>query len=242
MTPSAPAVTPQTMPQPGSRPLFQALLLGLALGLAQPAAAEPASAAATAAPVSFDVPAGPLGDALSLFAAQAGVPFSFDAALVQGKTSPGLRGSHGIEQGFAALLAGSGLQVLPQGEGRYLLRPLPPPPSAGGPVQLPAVAVKAASIDPSITENTNSYTTKAVSVGGKTARDPRQVQQSVSVITAQRIRDQNLTNAEEMLGQATGVTLTQTGGYSSNASFNARGFSMGLQMDGGAPGLNYFWY
>lgn len=91
------------------------------------------------------------------------------------------------------------------------------------------------------TEGSGSYTSRALSVGGKTARDPKQIQQSVSVITEQRIRDQGLTTTEDALRQTPGVTLTQNSGYSTSSTFSARGFSMGIQRDGGAPDVSYSW-
>ena len=56
---------------------------------------------ATAAPrVRANVPAGPLGAALAGFARQAQVLLSFDPALADGLQSPGLQGSHGVQEGL----------------------------------------------------------------------------------------------------------------------------------------------
>ena len=195
----------------------------------------------------YDIPAGSLGDALSTFAASAGMPLSFDPALTRDKTTPGLRGYYSVQEGFALLLAGSGLRAVRADDGNVSIRPLPPGSDAASttPVStntLRKIAVRDTELADGITEGSGSYTTRALGVGGKTARDPKEIQQSVSVVTSQRIHDQALTTSEEALGQATGVTLTQSGGYASNAAFFARGFSMGIQTDGGAAGVNYLWY
>ena len=61
----------------------------------------------------FSIPAGPLGQALSSFAATAGINLAIDPALVQGRQSPGLEGEVAIASGFARLLSGSGLRGVP---------------------------------------------------------------------------------------------------------------------------------
>jgi iron complex outermembrane receptor protein len=74
---------------------------------------------------SYQVPAGSLGAALTRFAGLAGVNLSVDPALVSGRTSPGLSGDFAVEEGFARLLQGSGLQLQPVGEQAYMLTPAP---------------------------------------------------------------------------------------------------------------------
>ncbi|MCR2660470.1 STN domain-containing protein, partial [Salmonella enterica] len=50
------------------------------------------------------------------------VLLSFDPALTEGMQSHGLQGDYSAEQGFAALLAGTSLEVLRRGDGDYLLQ------------------------------------------------------------------------------------------------------------------------
>lgn len=106
---------------------------GLALGTALPALAQADSAHTQA----YQISAGPLAEVLGRFASAAGVALSFDAALLQGRQSQGLQGQYGVEDGFARLLQGSGLQAVRQAEGIYGLTPQPqaavasPAPSRG---------------------------------------------------------------------------------------------------------------
>lgn len=87
---------------------------GLALLAAMPAtAAEPARG--------YDIPAGALGPALSRFAAEAGVLLSFDPALTRDLHSAGLRGRYTVAEGYATLLAGSGLVLQRLDDGRYVI-------------------------------------------------------------------------------------------------------------------------
>ncbi|MGF6098720.1 TonB-dependent siderophore receptor [Pseudomonas sp. 18175] len=74
---------------------------------------------------SYQVPAGSLSAALTRFAGLAGVNLSVDPALVSGRSSSGLSGEFGVEEGFARLLQGSGLQLQPMGEQAYMLVPVP---------------------------------------------------------------------------------------------------------------------
>ncbi|WP_205504823.1 STN domain-containing protein, partial [Pseudomonas viridiflava] len=64
----------------------------------------------------YEVPAGSLSAALTRFAGLAGVNLSVDPALVNGRNSAVLSGDFAVEEGFARLLQGSGLQLMPVGE------------------------------------------------------------------------------------------------------------------------------
>ena len=107
------------------RPLSQ---LGLILSLASALHAVPSLA--DDARHSVQIAAGSLSSALTRFASQAGVNLSVDPALVSGRNSPGLTGSYGVEEGFARLLQGSGLQLQQAGEGAYTVVPAAPVGSA----------------------------------------------------------------------------------------------------------------
>ncbi|MCA1862188.1 TonB-dependent receptor [Janthinobacterium sp. HSC-3S05] len=100
-----------------------ALITGLtvgALGVAAPPAY--AQAGAGQARQAFSVPAGALGSALNIFAAEAGVELTVEASLLQGKNSAGLSGSYSVPEGFYELLRGHGLQAVREGNGSYTVR------------------------------------------------------------------------------------------------------------------------
>ncbi|MDT7833994.1 TonB-dependent receptor [Aquabacterium sp. OR-4] len=110
---------------------------GLApLALAQPAPAAPAAAAALR---EHALPAGPLGDLLMRYAAAAGVQLVFDPGLLQGRSSPGLRGRFSLAGGFEQLLRGSGLVLVATPTG-YTLRAQPAAPVAQRGVEVAAPA------------------------------------------------------------------------------------------------------
>ena len=109
-------------PRPHLR--LKALSLAMAIGTLVPApallAAEPAASGSTR---SYHIAAGPLADVLARFAASAGVPLSFDPALLKGAQSQGLEGSYSVADGFAHLLAGSGYSLISTDSGGYTLAP-----------------------------------------------------------------------------------------------------------------------
>lgn len=71
----------------------------------------------------YEVPAGTLSAALTRFAGQAGVNLSVDPALLNGRNSAGLSGDFAVEEGFAQLLQGTGLQLVSVGDQAYTLIP-----------------------------------------------------------------------------------------------------------------------
>lgn len=96
---------------------------------------------------------------------------------------------------------------------------------------LPMINVKGVSEISTVTEGSNSYTSSGLTVGSKTPQSIRQTPQSVSVITQQRLQDQNLTNLDAALGQSTGITVNNI--LNRSSSLFARGFLVtNVQIDG----------
>lgn len=214
------------------------LCLGLALAAAsaamaqQPPAAPRASSGAPGR--THDIPAGALGAGLLRFAAATGVTLSFDPALTDGRATAGLRGSHTLSSGFRQLLAGSGLEAVPREGGGYTLRKaeqVQADTAAAGNYTLREVRVTGKRDGE--TEGTDSYTTEAITIG-KTAQALRELPQSVSVVTRQRLDDQKLTSLDEAAAQAVGITVQDTN--SRLSAIYSRGFEIdSVQLDGGAP-------
>ncbi|GGI55022.1 TonB-dependent siderophore receptor [Oxalicibacterium solurbis] len=96
---------------------------------------------------------------------------------------------------------------------------------------LPAVNVTA-TLD-ATTEKSDSYAAHAVTVGTKTPQSLRETPFSVSVVTRQRLDDQNLTTIEDALKQTTGVTIQRFDGAGNFNTIQSRGFNIGsIQLDG----------
>jgi outer membrane receptor for ferric coprogen and ferric-rhodotorulic acid len=69
-----------------------------------------------------------------------------------------------------------------------------------------------------------------VTVGGKQAQTLREIPNSVSVLTRQRIEDQNLTTIADALTQVPGITVISND--STQSQYRSRGYNMGLMNDG----------
>jgi outer membrane receptor for ferric coprogen and ferric-rhodotorulic acid len=83
------------------------------------------------------------------------------------------------------------------------------------------------------TEGTGSYTTGEMQTATPLSLSPRETPQSVSVITQQRIEDQNFSNITDLLNSVTGVSVHQY--ETSRAQFTARGFDINTLMIDGVP-------
>lgn len=210
------------------KPLAVAVLgaaLALQVGLVQPLGAA-GLASAQEAQRSYAIAAGPLGAVLSRFASESGVVLSFDARLTENKHSPGLQGSYNLEQGFAQLLQGNDLQVTRSDNGDYILLPR----GADGAVELGATSINSTGLG-ATTEGTGSYTTGVTSTATKMNLSIRETPQSVSVITRQRMDDQQLNSMTDVLNQTPGITMSQDGGQRYN--IYARGSAINTyQLDG----------
>lgn len=217
-----------------SRALCTALL---GLGPAMPYTAAPALAQATvpqrSALIQFNIPAGPLDDALGAFGTAAGVMVAVDPRLTTGVSSPGLRGQYNVAEGLQALLAGTGLEALADGSGRaYRLQPRPADP--GSALRLAPVTVSAATLHGVATEGSNSYASHYVSMAkGQTLRE---IPQSISVLTRQQIEDRSIGTLDQALASTPGIVVKRDY-YNNPNSFYSRGFAMNqIQVDGSALG------
>lgn len=178
----------------------------------------------------YQIQAGALDHALGDFAAAAGVSVTVPPALVAGKNSQGLSGNYTVQQGFDALLAGSGLQALEGGKGVFVLQKanaLNRDKSASAST-LPEVSVSAKAERSAVTEGSGSYAAKAVTIG-KTEQTLREIPQSVSVMTRQQMNDQNFTTVAEALNQVTGVRGYN---YEREENFIIRGYTANTQFNG----------
>ncbi|MDH0897168.1 MULTISPECIES: TonB-dependent siderophore receptor [unclassified Pseudomonas] len=210
-----------------------ALALAVSLGSGQSVAAPAATETATRhdAVQRFDIAPQALASALNQFSAQTGWEVGYAAELARGVQSQGVQGEFQPAQAAAQLLAGTGLGFDFSGPRALILKRLPDEPGA---LELSTTSVTGTASLGGLTEHTGSYTTGAVTVGGKAPHSLRETPQSVSVITRQRMEDQGLTSLAQVLDQTTGITLV--GGNDANTMILSRGFNLtNIQVDGGAP-------
>nr|WP_180207082.1 TonB-dependent siderophore receptor [Pseudomonas sp. SbOxS1]NYU07367.1 TonB-dependent siderophore receptor [Pseudomonas sp. SbOxS1] len=175
----------------------------------------------------YQIPPGPLGQTLSRFAADSQIALSFDPGLTDGLQSPGLTGTYSALEALTRLLSGTGLQLVQRADASYTLEL----DSHGDALQLGATSITGQRLGVT-TEDTHSYTTGEVSIGKGNIK-LKGIPQSVSVVTRQRMDDQNMNSLQDAMRQVTGVTIKT---YNSGSSLNdvyMRGFLVDqVQVDG----------
>lgn len=213
---------------------YSALALAVCLGSGQVLAAPqaPAQASQQGSLQRFDIAAQPLASALNQFSRETGWEVGYTADLARDVRSAGVRGEMTAAEAIVQLLSGTGLGFDFSGPKAILLNRLP----ADGSVQLSATSIVGAGELGSYTENSGSYTTGAVAVGGKMPHSLKDTPQSVTVITRQRMEDQAMTNLAQVLEQTPGITII--GGNDANTKVLSRGFNLtNIQVDGGTPAM-----
>ncbi len=80
------------------------------------------------------------------------------------------------------------------------------------------------------TEGQDTYTSNVTSAGSKSVLDVRQVPQSVSIVTRQRIDDQNLTQLEEAMRHTVGMLILQND--VGRSSIFSRGYEVDVLVNG----------
>lgn len=152
------------------------------------------------------------------------MPLAAAPELVQGRQSPGLRGTFGVPAALATLLAGTELAAVP-GEGdSYVLQRAP---DAGGVAMLGAVRVLA---DPA--DSSASYAAPGpISTATGLALTLRETPQTVSVMTRRRIEDEGVDNIEALLDRTPGISVQNVG--AGRYSVLSRGYAIdNYQLDG----------
>lgn len=213
------------------------ITLALAAGAMAPLGvlAQPTTQAADTAR-NFQVPAGPLAAALTVFAADAGISISAPPALVQNRNTPGLNGRYAVDEALVRLLAGSNLQAQAAGPGSYVLRALPvvaPGAAAGQGATLGEVRVTAQAERESAWGPAGGYVARRASTGTKTDALLVETPQSISVVTRERMDDQGVQHLGESMRYLANVRPDSGGAQNAATNVYIRGFqSADFYVDG----------
>jgi outer membrane receptor for ferric coprogen and ferric-rhodotorulic acid len=219
-----------------------ALLMGTALGSITVMVPAPAQGQ-TAQQRTFAIRPQPLPSALTVFGQQTGLQVSVDAAAARGLTSPGATGTMTPAVALHRLLAGTGLSYRFTGASTVVIGR--PDAQAGGAnvagaISLDTIDVQgASSSDPGKTEGTGSYTTSVSSFGKN--QTLKELPQTVTVMTHQRIQEQGLTTIDNVMEYTPGITVQQE--HAASSVFYSRGFPItNYQIDGNSPlyGKGYY--
>ncbi|MDR6236932.1 TonB-dependent receptor [Pseudomonas oryzihabitans] len=170
----------------------------------------------------YEIPAGSLAQALTRFAAESGVNLAVDPALVGQRSSRGLTGDYGVEEGFARLLAGSGLKLQPLGERDFTLAPAP---EQGGVQQLAATSIVASSLQADETPYAGGQVARRGSQGLLGNRDFMDTPFSQTAYTAQTVQDLQARTLSDLVASDPSVRSTNPAGGRFE-QFTIRGLSL----------------
>jgi len=189
------------------------------------------SAALADSPKPIDVPAGDLATALKSLSQQINVNLVYTPEGVRGLKTAGVNGSLNAADAVRKLLEGTGLRLSTDASTGAMLivsEVQGAGASSSGPAQSDSVG------DSIETVNVFGTLENQLSVGSKLGQSLRETPKSVSIVTRERIEEQNLSSLVDVLRQTTGA---MTENYSALDSFYySRGFQVKtMQFDGGAP-------
>ncbi|MBV6290190.1 TonB-dependent siderophore receptor [Pseudomonas aegrilactucae] len=206
--------------------LSLAIVAASCVGVSQPASAADHQHAVEQV---FDVAAGPLDQALTRFADQAGLRLMVVSEVVTRQQTEGLHGRYAVQQGLDRLLLGSGLSARLSGDVILVEKA----PTLGAALELGTTTIQGQGMG-QMTENSGSYTIGLASVGSKSPTSLRQTPQTVSVVTDQVIQERRMTSLTDAMKATPGITVKSANSNLSN--FYSRGFIIeNIQIDGAAP-------
>ncbi|NJA07427.1 TonB-dependent receptor [Methylococcaceae bacterium WWC4] len=187
---------------------------------------------------SYHIGGGSLGQALSQFARDAGILFTGESKLTDGKTSKGLDGEYTVEEGFRKLLAGSGLTYIITDDNAVAIKVAESGSDAGS--TLPAVTVLGKAVYDSADPYSPDYNRSVASTATKTDTPIMETPMSIQVVSRQVMQDQQAYRMQDALKNVSGVQQRFIGGGFD--SFVVRGFELDtFQYRNGVriPSLNF---
>ena len=195
-----------------------------------------AASGAAAAPVAFNQPSQPLGDALAQFARIAGVAVSVDSALVAGKTAPALQRTLEPAEALAELLRGSGLDGAPSGADTFVVTRS----GTRADQELPVVPVEADAVsDPSV-DPVKGYQARRTMTATKTDTPLKDVPQSITVVTKDAIKDQNMRSMGDVVRYVPGMNMAQGEGNRDQLAIRGQNTTADFFVDGMRDDVQYF--
>lgn len=186
------------------------------------------AAAQTPATVTVDIASGSLGTVLSRFAGTAGITMSFDPGLTAGRTSPGLRGQVSVAEGFARLLAGSGLTWRFVDTDTVILERE----ASAGTMQFSTLTVSGVAAGERALGPVQGIVATRSATGSKTDAALIEIPQTINVVTSAQVEAQGAQNITEALRYTPGVTAGFGDNDTRNDILQSRGFFARYNVDG----------
>ena len=153
---------------------------------------------------SYHISGGSLSHTLRQFASDAGILFTGESKLTDGKTSNGLDGEYTVEEGFKKLLAGSGLTYTINGDNSVAIKVADAESNAT--TTLPKVNVVSNAIYDVKDPYNEDYVLPNATAGTKTDTPIMETPLNVQVISKQVLKDQQVIRLADSLKNVSGVT------------------------------------
>ncbi|TCK08966.1 TonB-dependent siderophore receptor [Marinobacterium mangrovicola] len=187
-----------------------------------------------AAEATFNIPAQNLSQALNTFGRQSGYQVLYSPNDLAGLTSSAVEGRMEVNSALSRLLQGTSMNYSIEGSSITVSS------GNGDSASLSTIKVEGDSdFARGVTENTGSYTTGATSTATKMNLSIRETPQSVSVITQQKIEDQNYQTVDEALQDTTGINVSRVG--ATRWEYISRGATIdNIQYDGVSSHVHYY--
>jgi len=168
----------------------------------------------------YDIPAQPLANAIALFGQQSALQVSVDADLIRSATSAGVKGRMTAEAALQRLLEGSGFTYRLEPDRTVTLVAVPA--GQSGPVKLAPVEVTGEA--ETATSPAEGYVAHRSATGTKTDTPLIETPQSISIITRDRLTDQQPQSVAEALNYTAGIKSDNYGADSRFDWVSFRGF------------------
>ncbi|MFF5864408.1 TonB-dependent siderophore receptor [Pseudomonas sp. NPDC012596] len=227
--------------------------MGIRLGLASLVAVSLSCTANVSAEQVLQVEELPLTDAARILGSQAGISIVLERSVDGSVRTHRVTGASNVDQAVSDMLEGSGLswaQVAPglieirgskfdEADGRAFsaIRVEGAESSGSAFADVNGFGLGAGvngSSDVTATEGSGSLTSNNASIASKTGASLKNTPQTVSVVTSEEFKQQNMADVSDALAAAPGVTLAMTS--KGRPAFLSRGFEISsYQVDGGAP-------
>lgn len=221
----------------GSRVIGVALMATTAVAMVMPA--RLAFAQTTARQTSFNVPAGPLATALTMFGRQAGLQITYIPEIASGKGSPGVSGSVAPNEALARILQGTGLAYSFSNSSTVRISD---PSVAGGTVSADGSLVLD-TIDVEGRISSVGVVPLDASTGSKIDTPLIEIPQTVNVVTREQLDTQKPETVMQAISYTPGVNAGYIGpatmgddSYVTIRGWQARQFLDGQRMGGNITG------
>jgi iron complex outermembrane receptor protein len=192
-----------------------------------------AHAQSAAAQVAVDVPAQPLGQALTALGRQLGVQIVASSDRVAGKTSAAVKGRLTADAALSQLLSGTGLAAEPRGDSNFAIIPVPASasnPGANG--ELAPVKVVSARDNEVAGGHVDGFVARRSTSATKTDTPLLETPQSVSVITRDQLDARGVQNLESAISYTPGIVGGSYGVDTRSDWLTLRGFVPAKYLDG----------